>query len=265
MQVRNGDRLFYVEHVSNPERLAERLANAASWLPASAWSYRQIKAYVAPKYAISYFAQPQKLDGPRVLSLLPSGRGLCCAKDAVSEQWLPTPHYVSDLTTEEARSLAKLSTMQGSNRKKRGRTSCFTCSSPQARASIDPSPRKGTSETWSSFTSSPPSRTASTSARSAGERLRIDRLQAHDTARVESASATNPRLRQQTPRGVRMHRLVIAPTPGARTWKVSLRFRSPLRARGFTLASAVHRRARAPTHRGRARRISTCRAASRPA
>ncbi|MDQ2912007.1 MAG: hypothetical protein M3T56_02005, partial [Chloroflexota bacterium] len=61
MQVRNGDRLFYVEDVSNPERLAERLADAASWLPASAWKDRQIRAYVAPRYAISYFAQPQTL------------------------------------------------------------------------------------------------------------------------------------------------------------------------------------------------------------
>ena len=108
MQVRNGDRLFYVEHVSNPERLAERLADPASWLPASAWKDRQIRAYVASSYAISYFAQPQKLERSRVLSLLPAAaEDLLRAKDAVSEPWLPTPHYVSDLTTEEARALAQ--------------------------------------------------------------------------------------------------------------------------------------------------------------
>ena len=107
MQVRNGDRLFYVEHVSNPERLAERLADPASWLPASAWKDRQIRAYVASSYAISYFAQPQKLERSRVLSLLPAAAGdLLRAKDAVSEPWLPTPHYVSDLTTEEGRARA---------------------------------------------------------------------------------------------------------------------------------------------------------------
>jgi hypothetical protein len=108
MQVRNGDRLFYVEHVSNPERLAERLADAASWLPASAWKDRQIRAYVAPRYAISYFAQPQTLERSRVLSLLPAAaEDLLRDKDAVTEQWIPTDHYVSDLTTEEARALAQ--------------------------------------------------------------------------------------------------------------------------------------------------------------
>lgn len=108
MQVRNGDRLFYVEHVSNPERLAERLADPASWLPASAWKDRQIRAYVASRYAISHFAQPQALERSRVLSLLPAAaEDLLRAKDAVTEQWNPSPHYVSDLTTEEARALAQ--------------------------------------------------------------------------------------------------------------------------------------------------------------
>jgi hypothetical protein len=108
MQVRNGDRLFYVEHLSNPERLAERLADPASWLPASSWKDRQFRAYVASKYAISYFAQPQTLERSRVLSLLPAAaEDLLRDRDAVSEQWNPTDHYVSDLTTEEARALAQ--------------------------------------------------------------------------------------------------------------------------------------------------------------
>jgi hypothetical protein len=108
MQVRNGDRLFYVEHVSDPERLAERLADAASWLPASAWKDRQIRAYVASRYAISYQAYPQALERSRVLSLLPAAaEDLLRAKDAVTEQWIPTDHYVSYLTTEEARAGAQ--------------------------------------------------------------------------------------------------------------------------------------------------------------
>jgi hypothetical protein len=108
MQVRNGDRLFYVEHLSKPERLAERLADPASWLPASAWKDRQIRAYVASRYAISYFAQPQALERSRVLSLLPAAvEDLLRAKDAVSEQWVGSDHYVSYLTTEEARALAQ--------------------------------------------------------------------------------------------------------------------------------------------------------------
>ena len=120
MQVRNGDRLFYVEHVSDPERLAERLADAASWLPASAWKDRQIRAYVASRYAISYFAQPQPLERSRVLSLLPAAaEDLLRAKDAVSEQWIPTDHYVSDLTTEEARALAQALDDAGLKQQKR--------------------------------------------------------------------------------------------------------------------------------------------------
>jgi hypothetical protein len=117
MQVRNGDRLFYVEDVSDPERLAERLADAASWLPASAWKDRQIRAYVAPRYAISYFAQPQTLERSPILALLPAAaQDLLRDKDTVTEQWytdsadhtpIPITHYVSDLTTEEARALAQ--------------------------------------------------------------------------------------------------------------------------------------------------------------
>ena len=108
MQVRNGDRLFYVEHVSNPERLAERLADAASWLPASAWKDRQIRAYVASRYAILHYAYPRALERSRVLSLLPAAaEDLLRNKDALSEQWVQSDHYVSDLTTEEARALAQ--------------------------------------------------------------------------------------------------------------------------------------------------------------
>jgi hypothetical protein len=114
IQVRIGERLVRVQvgcpgcPASFPERLSERLADAASWLPASAWKDRQIRAYVASRYAISYFAQPQAIERSRVLSLLPAAAAdLLRAKDAVSEQWIPTDHYVSDLTTEEARALAQ--------------------------------------------------------------------------------------------------------------------------------------------------------------
>ena len=114
IQVRIGERLVRVQvgcpgcPANFPERLSERLADAASWLPASAWKDRQIRAYVASRYAISYFAQPQAIERSRVLSLLPAAAAdLLRAKDAVSEQWIPTDHYVSDLTTEEARALAQ--------------------------------------------------------------------------------------------------------------------------------------------------------------
>ncbi|MGO8056018.1 hypothetical protein, partial [Rhizobium leguminosarum] len=43
IQVRIGDRLVGY-HANFPERLLERLADPASWLPASAWEDRQIRA-----------------------------------------------------------------------------------------------------------------------------------------------------------------------------------------------------------------------------
>jgi hypothetical protein len=123
IQVRIGERLVRVQvgcpgcPPNFPERLNERLAHAASWLPASAWKDRQIRAYVASRYAISYFAQPQTLERSRLLSLLPAAaEDLLRDKDTVPEQWytdsadhtpIPITRYVSDLTTEEARALAQ--------------------------------------------------------------------------------------------------------------------------------------------------------------
>jgi hypothetical protein len=117
IQVRIGDRLVGY-HANFPERLRERLADPASWLPASAWANRQIRAYVAPRYSISYHAQPQTLDRSRILYLLPStAEDMLRDKDAVAEYGqlgspafpplLPITFYVSELTTEEARALAQ--------------------------------------------------------------------------------------------------------------------------------------------------------------
>ena len=115
IQVRIGDRL--VRHQGFPERLQERLADLESWLPASAWAKRQMRAYVASRYAISYWAQPQTIERSRILPLLPAtAEDLLRAKDAVTQHGhlgypgfplLPITHYVSDLTTDEARALAQ--------------------------------------------------------------------------------------------------------------------------------------------------------------
>jgi hypothetical protein len=123
IQVRIGERLVRIQGCPGcptnvPERLGERLADAASWLPASAWKDRQIRAYVASRYTISYFAQPQTLERSRILSLLPAAaEDLLRAKDTVPEHWytagsadqtpIPITNYVSYLTTEEARALAQ--------------------------------------------------------------------------------------------------------------------------------------------------------------
>ena len=117
IQVRIGDRLVGY-HASFPERLLERLADPASWLPASAWEDRQIRAYVAPRYSVKYHARPKTLERSRILSLLPApAEDVLRAKDAVPElgqlgspafpPLLPITTYSSNLTTEEARALAQ--------------------------------------------------------------------------------------------------------------------------------------------------------------
>jgi hypothetical protein len=115
IQVRIGDRLVRVQ-ASFPERLRERLANLESWLPASAWANRQIRAYVASRYAIYYGGLLQTIERSRIFPLLPApAEDLLRAQDAVPQNGftgsgsflIPITRYVSDLTTEEARALAQ--------------------------------------------------------------------------------------------------------------------------------------------------------------
>jgi hypothetical protein len=115
IQVRIGDRLIRVQ-ASFPKRLRERLADPEAWLPASAWEDRQIRAYVASRYAIYYGGQLQTIERSRLLPLLPAAaEDLLRAKEAVPRRGftgsasfkIPITRYVSDLTTEEARALAR--------------------------------------------------------------------------------------------------------------------------------------------------------------
>ena len=149
IQVRIGERLVRVQvgcpgcPANFPEGLGERVADAASWLPASAWKDRQMRAYVASRYAISYFAQPQALERSRVLSLLPAAaEDLLRAKDAVSEQWVQSDHYVSDLTTEEARALAQALDDAGLKPQKRA-NELFYVFEPSGKSLDRPFPEKG--------------------------------------------------------------------------------------------------------------------------
>jgi hypothetical protein len=123
IQVRIGDRLVRAQAKGAaasdefPERLRERLADPGSWLPASAWANRQIRAYVASRYAIYYGGLIQTIEPSRILSLLPATAGdLLRAQEAVPSHGLtgggglpltPVTRYVSDLTTEQARALAR--------------------------------------------------------------------------------------------------------------------------------------------------------------
>lgn len=141
VQVRNGDPLVRVtwrgSHCPGPEgtlgtrtegtlgtreqaktleRLVERLADPGSWLPASAWEDREIRAYVPARYAISYGAVPQSMEASGILNLLPApAEELLGAKDRVrtegfyglAGQMHAVYGYSSAVTTEEARTLAE--------------------------------------------------------------------------------------------------------------------------------------------------------------
>ena len=116
IDVRIGDRLVSF-HADFPERLRERLADPAAWLPTSAWADREIRAYVASRYSVKYHARPKTLERSRILPLLPApAEDMLRSKDAVTEPGqlgfggfplLPITTYSSDLTTEEARALAQ--------------------------------------------------------------------------------------------------------------------------------------------------------------
>ncbi len=152
IQVRIGDRLVGY-HANFPERLLERLADPASWLPASAWEDRQIRAYVAPRYSVKYHARPKTLERSRILSLLPApAEEMLRAKDAVPElgqlgspafpPLLPITTYSSTLTTEEARALAQALDDAGLKRDRRLGELVYSFEIPGT--SVDPPrPEKG--------------------------------------------------------------------------------------------------------------------------
>jgi hypothetical protein len=115
IQVRIGDRLVRVQ-ADFPRRLRERIAAPELWLPASAWKDRQIRAYVASRYAIYYGGLFQTIERSQLLHLLPARAGdLLRAQDPMPNPGfaggagspIPITRYVSDLTTEEARALAR--------------------------------------------------------------------------------------------------------------------------------------------------------------
>ena len=107
IKVRNGNQLVRVNRARDVKRLVARLADPASWLPASAWEDREIRAYVPSRYVVCYGDgewPPQRIEQSRILTLLPAPAAeLLRAKDRREEGHT----YCSDLTTEEARALAK--------------------------------------------------------------------------------------------------------------------------------------------------------------
>ena len=111
-------RLSRVDRASDLYRLEERLTHPASWLPASAWVDREIRAYVPATYAVCYGGWPpdQPIEPSRLLTLLPpAAEDLLRAKDITPKKGLfgsPGDFHVvvdhcSDVTNEEAHMLAR--------------------------------------------------------------------------------------------------------------------------------------------------------------
>jgi hypothetical protein len=119
IEVRDVGRLSRVDRASDLYRLEARLTNPRSWLPASAWVDREIRAYVPTTYAVCYGGWPpdQPIEPSRFLTLLPpAAEDLLGAKDTTPKEGLfgsPGDFHVvvdhcSDVTNEEAHMLAKV-------------------------------------------------------------------------------------------------------------------------------------------------------------
>ena len=122
IHVRNGDRLVRVtwhgtfcpqkgKPVATPqqanalERLVARLANPASWLPASAWKQRKIRAYVPSRFEVCAWVPGGPLEPSRIVALLPEA-----AQNALRARDWNTRGVLGscfDVTTKGARALAK--------------------------------------------------------------------------------------------------------------------------------------------------------------
>jgi len=100
------------EQASALRQLDARLADPASWLPASAWEDPEITAYVPSGYSVCYWGA-QGVGLPRVLALLPpAAEDLLRAQDRTQGEYTNLigsfVYWCSDLANEEARSLARI-------------------------------------------------------------------------------------------------------------------------------------------------------------
>ena len=108
IQVRDGDRLLSPGGPVSARgwrKLAALLADPGSWLPASAWEDRELRAYVPSRYAVCYGWAGHSTD---VLTLLPApAKDLLRARDRKRMEGFNGAGYCSNVTTEEGRALAE--------------------------------------------------------------------------------------------------------------------------------------------------------------
>jgi hypothetical protein len=116
IEVAGLGRLVRVDGARDLERLEVRLSDPESWLPADAWADREIRAYVASKYAVCYGGWPpdEPMERSRVLALLPAAARDLLEKDAPLREgplfgspghFRPSHRFCFDASTEEARAL----------------------------------------------------------------------------------------------------------------------------------------------------------------
>jgi hypothetical protein len=115
-----GDTIMTAEQEHALELLDARLADPASWLPASAWADQGFKIYVPTTYRVCYGGTQETIERDRLLHAIPGPvQELLEARDAENEDfnvyisfgdWVDGARsrgYCSELTTEEARDVVR--------------------------------------------------------------------------------------------------------------------------------------------------------------
>jgi hypothetical protein len=133
IEVRKGDQLVHLRWARDLERLESRLAHPESWLPASAWKQRTIRAYVPSRFKVCAAvlvkdnppgAKFPQMRAARIVALLPqAAQNALRGRDWTADPPGPTStgYYPRcfDVATAGARSLAKA--LDGAGPAKKGR------------------------------------------------------------------------------------------------------------------------------------------------
>jgi hypothetical protein len=127
------------EQVSALERLDARLADLASWLPASAWEQQDMRMYLPSAYQVCYAGSEDPLGRRRILHLLPAPAAdlldaLNVTRGAVRGTFGRIPYWCSVVTIEEARGLAE--TLQGAGAIRRRMEGPAYAYSPSGRKTV---------------------------------------------------------------------------------------------------------------------------------
>jgi hypothetical protein len=100
--IADGDETYAEGFTAPLDARVARLADPSSWLPATAWEDREIKAFVPSEYSID-ITGPQMVDVEQFAARLPAAaEALVLAKQWGSQM----NHHGAGFTTDEARALA---------------------------------------------------------------------------------------------------------------------------------------------------------------